>query len=174
MTNKQLLENANVELRVKDSNWAMRLIGKVSPSFLSRSWTTIILPGHRVIYYPTSMSLGSAQARTETIHHELKHVEQADTLLKFKWLRWPSNLLFYTCYIFLPLPVLFSYFRWRWERQAYMVSIAKLRERHIGYTDPETTKKWVEQTVNSLWKGYFFAWPEGSMRKWFYKQLELS
>lgn len=119
----------------------LRLIG--NSEFMERYWTTI---GSR-IYYPTSVA--RPELHTEIIRHEAVHVKQ--------WRRF-GPLLWLT-YLLLPLPFGFAWFRWRWEREAYLGDI-------------RTGAATVDQVVAVLGSAaYGWAWPKPWMREWFRKEL---
>lgn len=61
-------------------------------------------------------------------------------------------------YLLLPLPAFFSYYRWKYEREAYIVQLK------AGWTP--------EEIANSLMK-YARPWPRKWMIEWFKKQKEL-
>jgi hypothetical protein len=51
-----------------------------------------------------------------------------------------------------------SYFRWKFEREAYMVQIERGAK--------------AEDVVNLLWSSYLFPWPKSLMLKWFKKEID--
>jgi len=139
------LHEKHAVLRCKSDSLLMRLVGFLVPYFCERFWTT--WPGFfgpTIIYYPTGLSKESALSRTTTLEHELIHVDQINRF-------GPGLFLF--LYLFFPLPCVFAYFRWRFEREAYLVDIRN------GLL--------VETVVDLLWHNYGWCWPKSSMRKWF-------
>ena len=126
----------------------MKLIGFFYPIFLSDMWTTI---GNK-IYYPSNVTFPLKPKYYEIIKHEIVHVEQYKKY---------SIPLFLFLYLLFPLPIFFSYFRWKFEREAYFKINIK-------------TEKDIEVVVQNLSKHYMKPWPKTWMRKWFLTQLERS
>jgi len=144
--------------------WWMRALCKImGKTFRERFWTTI----GKTMYYPTNVEPETAVLGLEcsvaratfnmrlknegwrhVIEHELYHVEQYRRFWHF------YSLL----YLLVPLPILFAYFRWRFERVAYLHQI-----KHYGRS--------VEVTVDLLWRVYGWCWPKPLMRRWFNKEL---
>lgn len=141
MNMKAHLEELGVELKPRSIWWATRLMGYFGQS---EWWMTI----GKTIYYSDDEE--NPYEQVHIIEHELTHVRQYDNKIP-DWL----DVFIYLC---LPFPCLFSYFRWRWEREAYLRDIKAGRR--------------LEDVVNILWRGYFFTWPPPLMRKWFVKQLK--
>jgi hypothetical protein len=119
--------------------WLLWLLG--NRSFVERYWTTL----GRTIYYPGCVT--DPLAHPVVLEHELVHVRQ--------WERW--GVLLWISYLLLPLPIGLCWFRFRWEREAYLVEL-----RHAA--DPERE---LERIVDALWLGYAFPWPRPWMRRWF-------
>jgi hypothetical protein len=115
-------------------------------------WTTV----GNTIYYPDHVENPEKSWHQATIEHELVHVAQYKKY---------SVPLFLFLYLFFPMPIFFSYFRWKFEREAYLVSAQFLR----AYGDPDY--QIVDTLVNSLWNFYAWPWPKSWMRKWFNKEL---
>ena len=109
--------------------------------FTTRYWTTLA----RTIYFPTSVR--DPYAHPQVIAHELVHVQQ--------WARW--GLWLWLSYVLLPLPVGLAWFRWRWEREAYLVQIERAVDRRAE----------IDRVVEVLWSGYGWPWPRPWMRRWF-------
>ena len=129
----------------------MRLIGALlravgNDRFMECYWTTLA----RTIYFPRGVT--DPLEHREALEHELVHVRQ--------WERWGVYL--WLTYLFLPLPFGLAWFRWRWEREAYLVQIANAR-------DPQCE---IERVVAVLWAGYGWPWPKPWMRRWFEKQSQ--
>ena len=59
----------------------------------------------------------------------------------------------------LPLPVGLAWFRWRWEREAYLPEV-------LAAADCEREQV-IERICQSLWWGYAWPWPREWMREWF-------
>lgn len=133
-----------VKLKSKNDSRAMRFIGRFRPDFMTRYWTTV----GDTIYYPTSVQDPNHKSHDDAVSHELVHVSQ---YRKF------GKALFLFLYLFVPVPFFFAYFRWKFEREAYLVQI------HEGAL--------VENVVQTLWSGYVCPWPRFLMRKWFHKKI---
>ena len=118
---------------------ALRLIG--NRAFMDHYWTTI----GRTIYMPVGVE--DPYDHPGVVEHELVHVQQYE--------RW--GILFMISYLLLPLPAGLAWFRWRWEREAYMVQIRNAADKESE----------IERVIGSLWSGYGWPWPRGRMRAWF-------
>lgn len=105
------------------------------------TWTTI----GRTIYAPVDCY--DPLDDHASIQHEMVHVKQ-----------WNQHgLWFWMSYLFLPVPIFFAWFRWRWEREAYLVDLK------AGSTP--------EQIVDALASGtYLWPWPKRWMLRWFKEQ----
>lgn len=137
-----------------------------SPDFATEFWTTLTLPGWRVIYYPTGMTREAALKSVGTIAHELEHVDQADgPLPSVAPVRWAWNLLFGALYLLAFLPVGLAYFRARWEARAYArgyvthLGLGTMRWSLDSYAD------WVADAVAG--GPYVWAWPRAWVRGMF-------
>jgi hypothetical protein len=119
--------------------WLLRPIG--SRAFMERYWTTVA----RTVYYPACVR--DPRAHPDVLAHELVHVRQ--------WERW--GVLLWATYLLLPLPFGLAWFRWRWEREAYLVQISSA---------PDCARE-IERVVEALWSGYGWPWPRAWMRRWF-------
>ena len=136
----------DVEFVSKENSLLMRLIGFFWPAFMTNVWTTI---GNK-IYYPKTVKSPLAIKNYPIIRHEVVHVKQFK-----KYGVGPFLFLYLLC----PLPFLFSYFRWKFEREAYFYANIK-NERDI------------DRIVDVLGKYYLYPWPKKWMRKWFITELE--
>jgi hypothetical protein len=142
---RTLVSMHGVKFVNKSDSRLMRLLARVLPAgFMTIFWTTI----GRTVYTPAYV--GDPYIYPTILSHELVHVRQ-----HIKWQVW-----YELSYLLLPLPVLFAYGRWCWEREAYMQNLS----------DRPTAAN-VEYIVNSLWKKYAWTWPRFLMRRWFNKQL---
>lgn len=137
----------NYKLKPRSSFWLTRLLNLFGAK---NFWTTF----GSTIYYPDGLD---PTKFPETIAHEQTHIAQ------YKKLTVPFFLFLY-CLI--PLPVFFAYFRWKFEREAYLVE-AKLYLAEGRINKQEL----IESMVNVMWSGYLLPWPKNLMRKWFSKQL---
>ena len=136
----------DVEFIQKSDSALMKFIGFFYPAFMTNLWTTI---GDK-IYYPNTVKSPLSINNYPIIKHEIIHVKQ------FKKYGVPLYLFLY---LFFPLPCFFSYFRWKFEREAYFEANIK-NERDVN------------RIVDSLNKHYLYPWPKSWMHKWFMKQLE--
>jgi hypothetical protein len=123
---------------------ALALHGVGNRMFMARYWTTI----GSTIYYPACVS--DPLAYPTVLEHELVHVRQ--------WRRW--GLWMWLSYLLLPLPVGLCWFRFRWEREAYLVELAH------APSGPARDRE-ITRIVDALWYGYAFPWPRSWMRRWF-------
>jgi hypothetical protein len=143
------LQAAGVRLRPKAESRLMRACGFLlraigQRAFVERFWTTL----GRTIYYPACVS--DPLAHPVVLEHELVHVRQ--------FRRWGVWMWF--SYLLLPLPFGLSWFRFRWEREAYLVDLAHAADRECE----------IERIVDTLWFNYGFPWPRRWMRRWFQRQ----
>jgi len=131
--------------------------GKMT-TFMTR-FTTTIGP---IIAFPVGWTPDRPNAYDYvTLRHELKHVEQYHTVgLGNIWL---GTILAGIAYLLLPFPVLFAWFRYKMEREAYKESYYAAKE--CGYT-PD-----VRDYVNNLTgSSYLWTWySKSSVSNWFNK-----
>jgi len=148
MPNKQELDAMGVKVLSKAGSKFMLLLGVIANlfhiDFMNRFWTTI----GNTIYYPTTVKNPYHRTYQKVIEHELVHVQQ--------WRKW--NILFSVSYALFPLPVFFAWFRWRWEREAYMIQVR---------ANPDSIN-WI---VETLWSNYLWCWPKKWMKEWFEKEV---
>jgi hypothetical protein len=143
---QRALREHQVRLVAKADSRLMRVLALLLPAagtrgFQERYWTTL----GRSIYYPTSVR--DPLAHRDVLEHELVHVRQ--------WHRY--GVLLWISYLLLPVPFGLAWFRFRWEREAYLVQIARATDR-----DRE-----IARVVDALWFGYGRPWPRAWMRRWF-------
>ncbi len=122
--------------------FVLRAVG--NRDFMDHYWTTI----GRTIYTPSYV--GDPYDHLSILEHELVHVDQ--------YARW--SVLFLISYLALPLPIGLAWFRWKWEREAYLVQIR-------NSPDPAAE---ITRIVDSLWSGYGWPWPRKWMRAWFERE----
>lgn len=144
------LKQHGVRLVPKTSSSLMRFIGFLllaigNRRFVDHYWTTLA----RTIYYPAGIA--DPLDHRGVLEHELVHVRQ--------WERW--NVILWLTYLLLPLPLGLAWFRWRWEREAYLVQLRRAANR----------KNEIVRIVESLWTGYGWPWPRRWMQRWFEKQV---
>ena len=111
--------------------------------FTERYWTTV----GRTIYYPACVR--DPRAHPQVIEHELVHVRQ--------WERY--GLWLWISYLLLPRPFGLAWFRFRGEREAYLLEIEQADDRARA----------IARVVDTLWYGYGWPWPRPLMRRWFEK-----
>jgi len=139
---------ARVTVRLKSESRLMRFLAFfLSSRFMTHQWTTI---GRRTIWAPVGTRLDRIDVYATVIRHELCHVRQ--------WRRWP--LIGQLAYLTLPFPFLFAWFRWRFEREAYLVNI------RAGTMTCETI-------ANVLWRYYGWPWLKPLMLRWLRRQVML-
>lgn len=98
-----------------------------------------------------------------TLKHETVHVKQCLNL----GLGEPAIglILFLILYLFVPLPAWRSWFRFKFEREAFLVEYRLAKK--YGY-DPG-----IEDYVTALsGPSYLYAWPKEKVRAWFVKELK--
>lgn len=140
------LEAAGVRVRHKRDSLVCRVLSWfLGYWFWTRAWTTL---GPRTIWAPPHVDLSRLDVYETIIRHELVHIRQAR--------RWP--LVWQLSYVLLPLPVGLAWFRWRWEREAYLV---QLRARTMS----------IDEVVDALWRHYGWCWPRAWMRRWFARRV---
>jgi len=142
------LQTHGVRLVAKADSRLMRVAGVLlrgigNRTFLERYWTTV----GRTVYYPSSIA--DPLVHRDILEHELVHVRQ--------WQRF--GLWMWVSYLLLPLPFGLAWFRFRWEREAYLIQIARAADR----------EQEIERIVQVLWHGYGWPWPRPLMRKWFHE-----
>ena len=136
--------------------WAVR--GFKKSDFMKRA--TTVGP---IIAFPENTNLRHVTLNDYiTLKHEIVHVRQCAKLgIKEAAI---GVFLFLILYLFVPLPAWRSWFRFKFEREAFLeeYKIAK----KFGYT-PD-----IEQYVKALsGPDYLYAWPEEKVREWFVKNV---
>jgi hypothetical protein len=124
--------------------------------FLTHYTTTL----GRTVYYPERWRIENVTDDDyEILCHEIKHVKQTHEL--FPECFPIAMVLFSLLYLFVPFPIGFAYFRYKFEREAYRIS---------WYTALELGKKpdldwYVEQLTGP---SYFWTWIfKSQVKKWF-------
>lgn len=149
-----VVDGQRLTVKRKEDSRLMRVLGRVmGERFRRYFWTTI---SSTTTWAPSSVDLDRLGAREAEEHgehevvlrHEATHARQAK-----KWPGW-----YQVSYLLLPLPVLFAYFRFRWEREAMLVDI-------------HSQTKTIEEVIHVLWHSYGWCWPRPWMRRWFTKRL---
>ena len=146
----------------KTDSWLMILLAAfLGADFINKYWTTV----GKTIYFPSYVL--DPWEYPDVIRHEYVHLLQLDSTLGF---RLPSTVWAFL-YIFFPIPFLFSYFRWKSEREAYLVSLLLLKR--SGASMNLIVLK-AECVVQLLWSSYGYCWPQFLMREWFAQALDMS
>lgn len=102
-----------------------------------------------VVYVPTDWEKGSEKSRMIALRHERIHMRQSA-----KYTKW----LFRFLYLCFPLPVVFAYFRMKFEWEAYTESMWATAE----YYGLDTLKNHVYRSKmigHFTTAEYFWAWP---------------
>lgn len=145
-------------VRKADSAWMRFLARFMNKDFMTRFWTTngdtIYVPS-QAASEPDYGSTAWENRHRNTLAHEYEHVQQ---------FRHYGSVLFTLLYMLAPVPVLLAYFRWRFEREAYMHNL-----RAVSKTARSAQ---VEYVIQSLWNNYFWPWPRNWMRDWFMAELK--
>ena len=123
------------------ASWYIKIILLFVPD---EYWITI----WDTVYYPNAVEDIFDPEYDDIKAHEAIHVPQ--------WKKY--KILFPILYLVIPFPIFFAYFRWLFEREAYLVNI-------------KSGHRTVDSVVFKLWWGYLFTWPPNLMRKWFNEQL---
>lgn len=151
MVQEKIIFGTRVRLK-SESKW-MKFLGWVSkpfnPDFMTSYWTTVLT----VVYAPSSFDINNESLfpyYQEVLEHEGIHI--AD-FKKYK-------LLFILSYL---LP----YFRFVWERRAYLPELHHLLDKH-QYT---SFYKRLNRICDDLGgPNYFWAWYRPWIKKWFLKE----
>jgi hypothetical protein len=111
------------------------------------------------VYTPSNWDICSAGSKMATIRHERIHMRQAA-----KW----GKIIFSLLYIFCPLPGGLSFFRKKFEQEAYEESLRS----YLEYYGPSVfTPGLREQIIKHFTTSeYFWMWPwRSSIEKWYDK-----
>jgi len=146
------MKEQKIKLVHKKNSKLMRLIGwltkSFNPTFMDEYTTTI----GRTIYLPSKWDNWSKVKQIVILCHEKTHINQ------YKKCR----LWFVLSYLFLPLPMFFSYFRCKYEAEAYTINI----KHGVSIDDV------VEELHGPryLYAGYGFG--KKRLKKWIEKELK--
>lgn len=126
--------------------------GKMN-SFMNSFITTI----GNAVYVPDTWDSRSASAKAITIRHERVHMRQSKNIGRIK---------FSLMYLFLPVPLVWAYFRTKFEKEGYEES---LRAYHDYYGKKFFTPALKEGIVKHFTSAeYFWMWPwKSSIEKWY-------
>lgn len=132
-------------------------LGKAK-EFMTHFTTTV---GNIIAFPETWREIDADETSYIILRHELKHVDQ------FKRVGfdniWFGFILWSIAYLFLPLPVCFAWFRYKFEREAYRESCRATRE--LGRSID--LKFYIDALTGP---DYFWAWIlRDRVRHWFYR-----
>lgn len=137
-----------VKIKYKKNSWFK----------LGKNFTTTI---GKSIFVPDDWDQFTDLQKLSTLTHEMVHVKQ------YKRFTLPGFLFLYLL-VFLPIGL--SFFRYLFEREAYLIGFKKILEYK---SDPITKATLIKSgTENMVGKNYGFAWPFAKYVKgWFEKNL---
>jgi hypothetical protein len=117
--------------------------------------------GHTV-YVPADWDSKPETNKITVLRHERVHMRQAKKYTRF---------LFGFLYLFFPFPVIFAYYRMKFEREAYAESMLAASEYHgIDSIKDFVYKNKVISHFTSA--EYFWAWPwRKSLQRWYDEQV---
>lgn len=163
---KEAEEQYGVELHTKDSKWTwlwkfidgfLRLIsgGKID-HFYTGYITTI---GNKIFFQAGWKKYNVGPIDYVILCHELKHVEQFDKY---------TVILMALLYLLFPLPIGLAYFRYMFEREAFLESYRASLEVNL---EPNVSY-YIDQLTGSP---YLWAWPfRKYVKRWFYENCPAS
>ena len=151
------------EIKKTESRF-MRLIGTLlgligADNFMVNFTTTI----GTTVYTPYKWGFYSDATRAVVLRHELVHMRQA------KRYTFP---IFAFLYLFFPLPILFAYFRAKFEMEAYEVNLEweYTHKEHLMGGHPEAEARHRRETVK-LFTGPDYGWMallhESTVQNWY-------
>ena len=105
------------KIKYKNESLLMKILGFITKPFCPKFMTTYTTTVGKTIYLPTKFESFAKRYQIMIIMNEKKHIEQYKKYFPFYGLM----------YLFLPFPILFAYFRLKFECEAYAINIdAKL------------------------------------------------
>jgi hypothetical protein len=119
-------------------------------SFVTTIWNTI--------YVPDDWNHWLDAERTRILRHERVHLRQAKTYTKIG---------FSFLYLFVPLPIVFAYFRMKFEKEAYEETMRDLCDRYgkAYLLQPRVKESMVQ---NFIGPSYLWMWPfRSSISRWY-------
>lgn len=152
---KLLVEFPKFKIVSKRDSWLMRVISGflwaitfgLIHDFMTRFITTI---GYTV-YVPGDWSTWSQAQRAIVLRHERVHMQQ-----RAKY----GMVLFTLMYVFLPFPCIFSYYRMKFEMEAYAETIKATCELYVTGIGLVQTPEVKANMVGHFTKAeYFWMWP---------------
>lgn len=129
-------------------------------TFMSSFTTTL----DETIYTPEKWPTIPEDSRVRVLRHELVHMRQKKryTFVGFAFL-----------YLFFPFPIGLAYFRMKFEREAYEVSMRDVAKRH-GVESLRNQKYRDAMITHFTGSQYFWMWPfQRSIEKWYDSVVEL-
>lgn len=144
----------------KSESFLMKLIHVVlltitmgGMNYFQKDFTTTI--GYTV-YLPLKWGKMSDVSRVIVLRHERVHMRQR---------RKYGALLFSFLYAFFPLPLVFAYFRMKFEMEAYEESLRAMAEYSCQVGGPEQKARFVGYFIGP---SYFWSWPwRRRVEKWY-------
>ena len=115
------------------------------------------------IWLPHTWESLSPGRRYAILRHEAVHVAQYTRLGMGN--AWLGVLPFLLCYLFLPVPVWFAWFRWHWEREAFQAQMQA--EVLASGAEGLLTRRASYVTLFQGKGAYFWCWPwSGAVERW--------
>lgn len=152
-----LPKNKSVLMKFIDVFLQIITFGQMS-NFMSGFITTI---GNKV-YVPSTWDASPATSKIEIMRHERVHMRQSKRYGRF---------LFSFLYLFVPFPIVFSYFRKRFEQEAYEESLRALHQYHGEKIFTQSLRDGVIRHFTTA--QYFWMWPwRKDLEKWYDAAVE--
>lgn len=150
----------NESLLMKIIDFCLRVITFNQMKLFMKSFTTTI--GNKV-YVPESWNDYSLKTKIQIMRHERIHMLQAKKY---------GRILFSFLYLFFPLPLGVSYFRKKFEQEAYEESLKAIYE--LNGTDVLCSLQLKEQILSHFTSSqYLWMWPfRKDLEKWYDLVLE--
>jgi hypothetical protein len=144
-SNSNLMKTINIFLQVIT-------LGSMK-SFMNDFITTI----GTTVYVPETWDGQRPVDKLEVLRHERVHMYQAKS---------HGRILFSLLYVLFPLPLGFSYFRMKFEQEAYEESLRAIHEYYGSRAfTPNLREKFIQHFTTSQ---YFWMWPwRSSVERWY-------
>lgn len=140
-------------MRVAAALLTLFTMGRSSAFMLSLTTTV----GY-TIYTPAIWESLPPSAKIRTLRHERVHMRQRRRL---------SAPVFWFLYLFFPVPCIFAYCRYRFEREAYRETLVALYEMH-GSSELLHRERRENIVSNFTSSNYFWTWPfRKSVERWY-------
>lgn len=161
---KTLAEFPKFKILYKRDSLLMKAISKflwlISFGLMNKFMDSYITTIGFKVYVPNDWSTWSRSQRAVILRHERVHMRQ-----RAKY----GMVLFSILYLFLPLPGLFSYFRMKFEMEAYTETIYAMCELYVtgvGIVQTPSFKKFIVSQFTGA--SYFWMWPfKKSIEAWY-------